>query len=191
MKIQSTIILFFILTIFSCQTPIHKKEYKLTLLDSYDFRRNYFGIEELTGKSLDSFTNRNPEQCHKCQEGQQEKLYDDLVKSKIIQNKTLNLSQFDTLPNSFIYNFSKSTKFNAKINNLEYAEGIIETPSFSLTFKNKERIVLKDTLIFDFPPDVIFSIFDLNDDGKDELCTLFRNYIINGDNYYLDIYALE
>lgn len=65
------------------------------------------------------------------------------------------------------------------------------TPSYELTFYDLNKIVLIDTLKFDWPPDVTFFKSDLDKDGEEELLSIFRWYIVNGDNFDLKIYKLR
>jgi hypothetical protein len=67
----------------------------------------------------------------------------------------------------------------------------VKTPSYELTFKDQNKIVLIDTLKFDWPPDVTFFKTDLDKDGVEELLSIFRWYIVNGDNFDLKIYKLR
>jgi len=46
-----------IFTFYGCQK---EKQYELTQIDTYSFRRNYFEADMLTGKDLEKFMNRNP-----------------------------------------------------------------------------------------------------------------------------------
>jgi len=65
------------------------------------------------------------------------------------------------------------------------------TNNYIPTFKDGKHTILKDTLTFKFPPDVIFSTMDLNKDSTDELYTLYKNYAMNGDNFELNIYEMK
>jgi hypothetical protein len=174
------------ITIFcSCETPI--KNYSLQKLDSFSFRRNYFGADTLTGKALEKFMNRKPvsNQDYKEKGGE---FYTYLTKEKIIHEYRLDLTKLDTLPDDFSYTL-KNKKI-AVSTSFSYIEEE-NTNNYILTFKDAETTILKDTLTFDFPPDVIFSKFDLDKNGTDELFALYKNYAINGHNFELSIYELK
>jgi hypothetical protein len=162
------------------------KEYILTELGSYDFRRNYFGSEDMKGDSLDSFMNRNPEGAgftitH---------YYDALVENQILVNNCLNLSKLDTLLDSFVYNYSNEIQMNVQVESLQYSKPYNKI-GYVLNFNQDSNLILADTLEYNYPNDVIFNTIDINKDGKDELFALYRYYAINGDNYELTIYNLE
>ncbi len=173
-------------------TPLNTNEskYELVRVDSFQFRRAYHGHEELSGSKLEVFLNRNPEPNDDYSTVGNHPFYSQLIEHKIILDANLNLNQIDTLPNNFEYTFSPEVTFSVKKKNLEYTEEL-DLPSYELTFNNGNDIVLVDTLGFGFPPDVIFFIRDLNKDGKQEFLTVYRNYIVNGDNFDLDIYELK
>lgn len=170
---------------FSCETPT--KDYSLEKLDSYSFRRNYFGSDTLTGKALEKFMNRKPvtDQNYKEKGG---KFYTYLAKEKIINDYGLDLTKLDTLPDDFKYTLNKKS-IKASISFLYIEEE--NTNNYIVTFKDEETTILKDTLTFDFPPDVQFSKMDLNKNGTDELYALYKNYAINGDNFELTVYELK
>ena len=57
--------------------------------------------------------------------------------------------------------------------------------------KDDKRDILKDTLEFDFLPEISFSILDIDNDGQDEFCSILKEYVLNGDNYLLEIFKIE
>ena len=67
----------------------------------------------------------------------------------------------------------------------------VDSPSYELTFVKANKIILCDTLEFGWPPDITFIKTDMDKDGTEELITIFRWYIVNGDNYDLKIYELK
>ena len=67
----------------------------------------------------------------------------------------------------------------------------VKTPSYELTFIDGNTSILIDTLEFDWPPDVTFIKVDLDEDGTEEILSIFRWYIVNGDNFDLKIYKLK
>jgi len=190
MKTISILLLLVLSSISNYNNPKLKDSYELKLLDAYEFRRNYFGHENLSGEQLDSFMNRNPVQSDRREVEKQGPLYSKLVEHRIIINKTLNLRKLNSLPDSFTYDYSKKKKLNVKVDYFELIKGQ-GALGYILTFRDNDRRVLKDTLEFDFPPDVSFSTIDLNSDGKDEIITLYRYYAINGDNFELKVYGVQ
>jgi hypothetical protein len=129
--------------------------------------------------------NRNPVQNYeyKTQKG---RFYNELTTHGIIQNQELILQKFDSLPDQFSYSFQ-----HRKITiDISYPDSF-ETPGRILTFREKENIILKDTLLFDSPPNVIFSKMDLNNNGTEEIYTISQNYMINGHNFVVSIYELK
>lgn len=190
MKTISILLISILAGISSYNNSTAKEKYDLKLVDAYAFRRNYFGQEKSSGEKLDSFMNRKPNQADKREEKKQGPLYSELAENGIIENKTLNLRKLDSLPDNFIYNYSKKKRLNVKVDYFETYDGE-GSLGYILTFKDKDNIVLQDTLEFDFPPDVTISALDLNNDGKDEIITLNRYYIINGDNFDLKVYEVE
>lgn len=163
---------------------------ELVLVDSYMFRRAYHGHDTLQGKEYDVFMNRNPEGSSDHSNSKEHPLYKDLVRNKIIEDGNLNLSQIDTLPEQFEYQVSPKRRLQVEFQLLEDPE-VVDAPSYILTFKEKNKTILIDTLAFGFPPDVTFLTRDLNSDGKEELLAIFQWYIVNGDNYDLTIYELK
>lgn len=134
--------------------------------------------------------NRNPEPYEDYVNSKSHPLYSDLVERKIILDANLNLLQVDTLPEQFGYQLSQNKQIKVETRLLEKSKEI-DAPSYELTFKENNKVVLKDTLEFGFPPDVTFFTTDLNNDGKQELLTIYRWYIVNGDNFDLTIYELK
>jgi hypothetical protein len=181
------LLLVFVFIICSCQTE-KEKSISLEHVDSLSFRRNYFGHETLAGEKLNLFMNRNPEPLNisRDQKGSFDRI---LKKNGIIVNENLVLNKFDTLPDNFAYTFNHK-KLAVSIRSLDYSEKL-KTPGYILTFKDAKKVVAKDTLLFGFPPDVTFSKMDLDNNGTDEIYTVFRNYIINGDNFDVGIYELK
>lgn len=194
------IFLFFLPLVFlSCEginrtdnSKLEGKEqaYELVNVDSVFFRRAYHGHDTMNGEELDVFLNRNPDWCSGDEDLKNRYSYKGLVKEGIILDGNLNLSEIDTLPETFEYHYSRKQKFTVQTRRLEDPK-TVKTPSYELTFLDKQKVVLVDTLGFGFPPDVTFFTRDLNADGKDELCALFRWYIINGDNFDITIYELK
>jgi hypothetical protein len=68
---------------------------------------------------------------------------------------------------------------------------MVDSPSYILTFMDKKTIVSIDTLKFDWPADVTFFKLDFDQDGSDELLSIYRWYIVNGDNFDIKIYKLK
>ncbi|WP_298517440.1 hypothetical protein [uncultured Kordia sp.] len=175
-----------ILTMFcSCETST--KSYSLQELDRFLFRRNYFGADSLSGKALYDFMNRKP-YVNYTDTQKESPFYKHFIREKVIENQRWNLAKFDTLPENFMYNLNnKEITVSVKFSYFEKEN----TNNYILTFKDAENLITRDTLTFEFPPDVIFSKMDLNKNGTDELYALYKNYAINGDNFELSIFELE
>ena len=167
-----------------------KDKYELITLDSYSFRRAYHGHELLEGMELKLVLNRNPEPDEAYLNSKNHPLYNDLTRMGLIKDGNLNISEVDTLPKQFSYKISPNQFFTVKTNLLQDPTKV-KTPSYELTFMNKGKSILIDTLAFDWPPDVTFFKADIDNDGTDELLSIFKWYIINGDNFDLKIYKLK
>ena len=166
------------------------KTYQLVEVDSYGFRRAYHGHDTLKGRALDAFMNRDPEPDEKYHTSDKHPMYSQLMNVGIIKNGNLSLSKLDTLPAHFIYQFSRNQCFKVKSRLLQDPK-VVKTPSYELRFMHGEKTVLMDTLAFDWPPDVTFFKADLDKDGTEEILSIFRWYIMNGDNFDLKIYRLK
>jgi SET domain-containing protein len=165
-------------------------EYKLIEIDSYSFRRAYHGHDTLKAGDLDLFMNRNPEPNENYTNSESHSFYKQLTEIGLFQHGNLNINEVDTLPNQFNYQLSPNKFFKVKTRLLEDPKEV-ETPSYELTFNDLNKIVLIDTLKFDWPPDVTFFKTDLDKDGVEELLSIFRWYIVNGDNFDLKVYKLR
>jgi hypothetical protein len=185
-----------LLVLASCYNSENQKdselidEYKLKEIDSYSFRRAYHGHDTIKGGDLDLFMNRNPEPNVNYTNSESHSFYKQLTEIGLFQHGNLNINEVDTLPNQFNYQLSPNKFFKVKTRLLEDPKEV-ETPSYELTFNDLNKIVLIDTLKFDWPPDVTFFKTDLDKDGEEELLSIFRWYIVNGDNFDLKIYKLR
>jgi hypothetical protein len=167
----------------SCET----KQYSLQKLDSYTFQRNFSDADSLLGEALKKYIHRNPTTDETFTE-KTHPLYPFLVKEKVIVNNELDLSKIDTLYNSFKY--TVQDKELTVFVDFAYVSGE-ETNNFIFDFNIENDLFTRDTLVFGFPPDVIFSKMDINQNGTDELYALFKNYTLNGDTFELSIYELK
>lgn len=165
-------------------------KYELIEIDSYGFRRAYHGHDTLTGDELDLFMNRNPEPNEDYTSSDNHPLFSELTTVGLIKDGNLNITELDTLPEQFDYQFSHNNFFKVKTRLLEDPKEV-KTPSYELTFMDENKSVLIDTLEFDWPPDVTFIKTDLDKDGTEELLSIYRWYIVNGDNFDLKIYKLK
>lgn len=165
-------------------------DYKLIEMDAYSFRRAYHDSDTLAGEELDAFMNRNPELMEDYMRSENKPFYAALCETGLFQNHTLSLKDVDTLPEQFNFHLSLTHILTVKTNYLENPKEV-ETPSMELTFLDKNEIVLIDTLAFDWPPDITFMKVDLDKDGTDELISIYRWYIVNGDNFDVKIYKLR
>ena len=183
MKLNKLILLLFCSQFLTNCANSDKKAYKLTKIGSYSFRKNYSGSENLKGNELESFMSRNPTQNSVVTDDFCKKL----IKGNLIIENTLNLKMFKEIPNDFRYKYSSNLILNG---NYKYSEDK-NSPHIILTFKDDKRVILKDTLEFDFLPEISFSILDIDNDGQDEFCSILKEYVLNGDNYLLEIFKIE
>jgi hypothetical protein len=167
----------------SCES----KQYSLQKLDSFSFRRNFFGADTLSGEVLKIYLNRNPTTDEEYNENTHP-FYPFLAKEKVIANNQLYLNKLDTLYNSFNYT-TDGKDFTVFVDFAYISE--TDSNNFIFDFKIEDDLIIRDTLVFGFPPDVIFSKMDLNQNGTDELYALFKNYSLNGDNFELSVYELK
>ncbi len=165
-------------------------KYELIEIDSYGFRRAYHGHDTLADSELDLFMNRNPEPNQVYTSSDNHPFFNELSKVGLIKQGNLNITALDTLPEQFNYQFSHNNFFKVKTKLLEDPKQV-KTPSYELTFIDGNTSILIDTLEFDWPPDVTFIKVDLDEDGTEEILSIFRWYIVNGDNFDLKIYKLK
>ena len=193
------IIISSLLALTSCSETENKKKidlysvsdkYELIEIGSYSFRRAYHGLDTLAGDELDLFMNRNPEPNEDYTSSDNHTLINNLSKEGLIKDGNLNIKELDTLPEKFNYQISHNNFFKVKTKLLEDPKEI-KTPSYELTFMDNNQSFLIDTLEFNWPPDVTFIKADLDEDGTDELLSIFRWYAVNGDNFDLKIYKLR
>lgn len=197
---NSMIIIWSLFTLFSCshieqyehaESNTERDNYELIEIDSYSFRRAYYyDHDTLAGDELDLFMNRNPEPNEDYSNSKNHPLYNELVQTGLIQDGNLNISGLDTLPGKFNYQISKNNFCTVETRLLEDPNQV-KTPSYELTFIESGQVILIDTLEFDWPPDVTFIKSDVKQDGTEELLSIFRWYIVNGDNFDLKIYELK
>jgi len=139
---------------------------------------------------LNLFINRNPEPTEEYTNSEIHPLYHNLSEIGLIKDGDLNIADLDTLPGQFNYQVSHNIFFTVRSKLLEDPKKV-KTPSYELTFMYKEKTLLIDTLEFDWPADVSFLKSDIDKDGTEELISVFRSYIVNGDNFDLKIYKLK
>ena len=189
--------LFFIL--FSCSVNNQTQEnssvsdkgyYELVPVDNYEFRRSYYELDSLSERELDLYMHSNPVSHLDFSNSEEHPFYNKLVEHKIILEDQLNLSQVGTLPDQFDYQLSPQQILKVETQLLHESEEL-SSQAYELIFKDNGEIIFTDTLEFGFPPDVTFLTMDLNKDGKQELLTIFRWYIVNGDNFDLTVYELK
>lgn len=178
----------------SGEQPVHvvnstHYDFALMELDSYSFRRAYHGHDTLSGEDLEVFMNRNPEG-EDYSNSREHALYAALCKTRLFLDGNLNLTEIDTLPEDFSLQFSPGHFCRVKTTLLQDPKAV-KTPGYELTFTEKNKVILIDTLEFAWPPDVTFMKTDLDEDGTEELISIFRWYIINGDNFDVKIYNLS
>lgn len=170
--------------------PPEKISYDLVKRDSFFFRRAYHDHHLMEGTARDSFMNRNPDLISAFDSEVENDMYEGLIHQGFIRNGALNLQAIDTLPFQFRYHFSKNHAMQVNTVMME-PKNDSELFSYILKFYDHHQKILTDTLFFDFPPEVTFIQTDLNNDGKNEIGTLYKWYIINGDNYELQFYELQ
>lgn len=168
-----------------------KYHYKLAEIDSYSFRRAYHGQDTLEGKESERFMNRNPEPNEFCMLPKKSHTFEKkLSESGFFKDGNLNLKKIDTLPEQFSFRVAKNNLLKVKTRYLDDPK-IVESPSYILTFIDEKTVVSIDTLEFDWPADVTFIKLDIDQDGSDELLSIYSWYIVNGDNFDIKIYRLK
>ena len=168
-----------------------KYQYKLVEIDSYSFRRAYHEHETFEGEKLENYMNRNPEPNEFIMVPKKSHPFEKkLSEIGIFKDGNLNLKEIDTLPDQFTFQVAKNKFFKVKINYSDDPK-MVQSPSYILTFMDKKTIVSIDTLKFDWPADVTFFKLDIDQDGSDELLSIYRWYIVNGDNFDIKIYRLN
>lgn len=174
----------------SNSTDISIDKLQLVKIDGYQFRRAYHGHEFLEGEALTTFMNRNPESSWNYEDSLHKPYYSLLIQKGIILDGNLNISNLDTLPDSFDYQISKGRTVQVRT---EYTDSPsrVSQPAYILSFYEKEKKFRADTFYYENPADVTFYLYDLNQDGKDEILSIYRWYIINGDNFDVDIHELR
>ncbi|XOV66938.1 MAG: hypothetical protein ACFHU9_15025 [Fluviicola sp.] len=172
------------------QTASASKDFTLVRLDGYQFRRAYHEIDRREDESENDFMNQNPESSWDYEDSIHKPFYQALINDGIILDGNLNISALDTLPDNFDYQYSHDKKLQVTT---EYTDDLnrVSQPSYITTFYDKEKSILADTFYYDMPADVTFFTKDLNQDGKEEIISIYRWYIVNGDNYELDIFELQ
>lgn len=165
-------------------------EYKLVEIDAYSFRRAYHDHENYEGEALDAYMDRNPELMEDPIAAKDKLFYAALCETGLFQNRTLSLNDIDTLAEEFNLQVSPTKFLKVKTRYIEDPKEV-EAPSFELTFLDKNEIVLTDTLAFDWPPAVTFMKADLDKDGSEELISIYQWYIVNGDNFDIQIYTVK
>lgn len=167
-----------------------KFQYKLVEIDSYSFRRAYHEHETFDGEKLESYMNRNPEPNLVYTDSKSHPFEKKLSEIGLFKDGNLNLKEIDTLPDQYTFQIAKNNFFKVKTNYLDDPK-MVESPSYILTFMDKKTIVSIDTLEFDWPADVAFIRLDIDQDGSDELLSIYSWYIVNGDNFDIKIYRLK
>jgi hypothetical protein len=170
---------------------VEKYDYKLVEIDSCSFRRAYHKYETFEGEKLENYMNRNPEPNEFIMLPKKSHPFEkQLSEIGLFKDGNLNLKEIDTLSDQFTFQVAKNKFFKVKTNYLDDPK-MVDSPSYILTFMDKKTIVSIDTLEFDWPADVTFIKLDINQDGSDEFLSIYRWYIVNGDNFDIKIYRLK
>ena len=169
---------------------VEKYQYKLVEIDSFSFRRAYHDQDTLAGEEWERFMNRNPEPNELSVYTKSHPFEKQLSEIGLFKDGNLNLKEIDTLSDQFTFQVAKNKFFKVKTNYLDDPK-MVDSPSYILTFMDKKTIVSIDTLEFDWPADVTFIKLDIDQDGMAELLSIYRWYIVNGDNFDVRIYRLK
>lgn len=170
------------------KTNAKPARFSLVPSDSYNFRRAYHGSENYNGSALDSFMNVPPLMGEIFDGLDKHPYYSALMEKRIIVNEKLYFDSLRALPDSFNLQISSSKSLRGEIHYLE--EVSKEFLAYTLTLYDNEHLVLEDTVTCDFPPDLQFYAMDLDNDGRQEILSMYTWYFINGDNFDLNIYNL-
>lgn len=190
----------FLLILASCSEVEPKKnkitlfnvsdQYQLIEVDAYSFRRAYHGQDTLVGNEWALFMDRNPEPIEDYTHSNHHPFFQQLSKLGLLKDGNLNIKELEPLPAQFNYQISQKHSTKVKTRLLEDPKQV-KFPSYELSFMDSNHVLLIDTLAFDWPPDITFIKKDIDEDGTEELISIFRWYIQNGDNFDLKIYKLN
>jgi hypothetical protein len=165
-----------------------KFEFEIKQLNYLKFRRNYFYDEKTyqNKKLRDKLDNRNPEGMN---------VDTALLKKFDIGFKKLNLLDSNgNLKLKIWGKISKNKLETIKVNGLEYLLGLNYDNDYVYDIKIRKydsMLVAKNNFKFQFPPDVTFYVYDLDNDKNDEIISMYHWYIINGDNYDFNVYEIS
>lgn len=184
-------LLFLLVLAFFCCSKKETKEiqkkpadsFAITAVDSCEFRRNYFYPDSISEEERKKLDNRNPEIVYGF--SRKSKFYEGLNKLNLF-NK--NGSLIEKTWNKFTKKAEE--KGSIKIANVEYRYTIKLKQEYIYNLiltNNKNQIVLTKKFDFGHAYDHGFLIKDLDGNGTDEIILFNHWYIVNGDNYDIQI----
>ena len=180
MRSLKTLSLLFFFAYLLCALGCRKssKTVSIKTLDSLSFRRSYASFQDLSDKELDSLQTTNPN----AQFGNNLKVQTKLSELGLINNGLLKLSEFKNL-DSFNLKSKSGNIINAYIGyDKPYS-------SCQITFRDKSDSA-KISLNVD-NPEIQFAFVDFITGDFPEIIVLRNVYIMNGDNYDINIYQIS
>ncbi|WP_395063506.1 hypothetical protein [Flavobacterium sp.] len=186
-------VILIILFIFGCnkKTEIkYRKTFHIDLVEKISFRRNYFYPDSISNKERDELDKRNPDLIGNI--SKKSNYYIGLKKLNLFDKNDRSL--LEKTWNKFIE--IQEQKGDIIIENLKYHYNIKENKDYSSTYyfyladkSNKNLILKKFDLGHVFERG--FLIKDLDQDGIIEVVLFYHWYIVNGDNYDIEVYTIK
>lgn len=166
--------------------PTH--EYEIERLDYLLFRRSYSYSEEIyeNEKLQSELDNRNPERINGQNEANTN--YDSGF------NKLGLLDEEGNLKLKVWEKISERSPEKINIGEQEYLLNIASDngEGYDIEIRTKHKVlVAKNNFKFGDLPEVSFCVYDIDNDGQDEIISMFQWYIINGDNYDFNVYEIR
>ncbi len=177
----------------TCQFEFPAKEgsYALQEVDSLFFRRSFLGQENMEGQEWENYLNRNPDLIALPDKSGPDSFYRGLCrKGYIVDDLILNLEKIETLPNEFSWEPFPGRIVQVKTRLIQDPK-LNSEPFVEFVFKEDGKRIGIDSVEFEWPPDYCFFKEDLNDDGIEELISVYQYYIVNGDNFNVKVYQLK
>lgn len=166
--------------------PTH--EFEIERLDYLLFRRSYSYSEEIyeNEKLRSELDNRNPERING-----QNKAYTNYDSGF---HKLGLLDEEGNLKLKVWEKISERSPDKINIGEQEYLLHIASDngEGYDIEIRTKNKVlVAKNNFKFGDLPEVSFYVYDIDNDGQDEIISLFHWYIINGDNYDFHVYEIR
>jgi len=187
---KKPLLILLILAFFSCSKKepkeIQKKttdSFSITAVDSCEFRRNYFYPDTISEKERKKLDKRNPEIVYGF--SKKNRFYDGLNKLNLFEKDG---SLIEKTWNTFTEKAEQKGSIKIANVNYQYTIKLKDEYIYNLILTNKKnQIVLTKEFDFGHAYDHGFLIKDLDGNGTDEIILFNHWYIVNGDNYDIQI----